>query len=156
MTKLTICQEIAVLMAAENVKGDSTAKHILDKIQSIERAFKVTHDWANNTGQGVSVPLSIAKASRKKSPGTSSSGKKKAKRKPTARGTGTLRSCAPRTTSLRGSLQSMKNANNTSNSWTEKSAALDFKMKCIEHLDSLKSKKWGNKKIKAVFPELNP
>jgi hypothetical protein len=53
-------------------------------------------------------------------------------------------------------LQSMKNVNNTSNSWTEKSTALDFKMKCVEHVDSLKSKKWGNKKIKTVFPELNP
>jgi hypothetical protein len=32
-TKLAICQEIAVLMAAENVKGDRTAKNILDKIR---------------------------------------------------------------------------------------------------------------------------
>jgi hypothetical protein len=66
MTKLTICQEIAVLMAAENVKGDSTAKHILDKIQSIERAFKVTHDWANNTGQGVDDVESFADAMKKR------------------------------------------------------------------------------------------
>jgi hypothetical protein len=102
------------------------------------------------------VPLSIAKASTKKSPGTSSSGKKKAKRKPAAGGTGTLATFMRSEDNFFERLQSMKNVNNTSNSWTEKSAALDFKMKCVEHLDSLKSKKWGNKKIKAVFPELNP
>jgi hypothetical protein len=65
-TKLAICQELAVLMAAENVKGDRAAKNILDKIQSIERAFKIAYDWANNTGQGVDDVESFANALKKR------------------------------------------------------------------------------------------
>ena len=52
-TKLAIFNGIAKLIKDEGVLAVRTGEHVLDKIQAIEKAFKIAHDWVHQTGQGV-------------------------------------------------------------------------------------------------------
>ncbi len=54
-TKLKICEEVASLLKGKGVQVEHSKKNIFDKIQALEKMFKVAHEWAGQTGQGIDI-----------------------------------------------------------------------------------------------------
>ncbi len=54
-TKLKICKEVASLLKEKGVRVERSKKNIFDKIQALEKMFKVAHEWAGQTGQGIDI-----------------------------------------------------------------------------------------------------
>ena len=50
-------KQIAELLQQKAPDSERTAKDVENKINSLERQFRIASDWANNTGQGVDDPL---------------------------------------------------------------------------------------------------
>ena len=47
-------------------------------------------------------------------------------------------------------------ANGEDKKWSSKSQEIDFKMKCVEHVDKLKGMGWSDRRIAHVFPDFAP
>ena len=43
------------MLKSKSVLMQCTSKHVFDKIQGMEQLFKVAHDWAGQTGQGIDI-----------------------------------------------------------------------------------------------------
>jgi hypothetical protein len=58
-TKLVMANEIVHLIQQACITTERKAKHVTDKIETIERQFRAATDWLDNTGSGVTDEESV-------------------------------------------------------------------------------------------------